>query len=106
MGFSNLMGGLNSIMAPLIAGWIVTDSVSMMDDDISLDPKFIIHHLQSDVTLWRIVFFLAAGYYLVGNTVFVLFGKGTVQPWNYSAVNTNGAAALEDAKKRDIENKQ
>lgn len=33
--------------------------------------------------MWRIIFFVAAGFYFVGNTIFVFFGKGTIQPWNY-----------------------
>lgn len=32
--------------------------------------------------LWRIVFFVAAGVFLVGNGVFMIFGSGNIQPWN------------------------
>lgn len=56
-------------------------------------------YFQSDVKLWRIVFFLTAGYYLIGNTSFVLFGKGTIQPWNYSTGNTD--ESLERRGKKD-----
>lgn len=31
---------------------------------------------------WRIVFFIAAGIYFLGNTLFVIFGKTDIQPWN------------------------
>lgn len=31
---------------------------------------------------WRIVFFVAAGVFLVGNLIFVLFGSATIQPMN------------------------
>lgn len=58
-------------------------------------------HLQSDIALWRIIFFLTAGYYLLGNTAFVIFGKGTIQTWNYSAVNPD--ASVESAKKKETE---
>lgn len=67
MGIGNFLGSLNSIVGPLIVGWVVTDS--------------------TDVALWRIIFFITAGYYLLGNTAFVVFGKGTIQPWNYSTLN-------------------
>lgn len=44
--------------------------------------------LQKDAHQWRIVFFVAAGIYFVGNTVFIIFGRTNVQRWNdaeYSA---------------------
>ena len=34
------------------------------------------------MTQWCIVFNLAAGIYLVGNLVFIVFGKAEIQPWN------------------------
>lgn len=37
---------------------------------------------QHDPEQWRIVFFIAAGFYLVGNTLYVIFGRANVQPWN------------------------
>jgi hypothetical protein len=29
------------------------------------------------------VFLIAAGFFVVGNTIFVIFGSGEVQPWNH-----------------------
>jgi len=37
---------------------------------------------QHDPEQWRVVFFIAAGFYLVGNSLYVIFGKANVQPWN------------------------
>lgn len=31
---------------------------------------------------WQTVFFLTASIYVFGNTVFAVFGKSEVQPWN------------------------
>lgn len=46
------------------------------------------------------VFFISAGIYLVGNTLYVIFGQGTVQPWNsYEKKETkteNTEKALDD----------
>lgn len=44
---------------------------------------------QSDTSLWRIIFFLSAGYYFIGNTVFLFYGKVEVQPWNYAKINSS-----------------
>ena len=38
--------------------------------------------MQTNVVEWRIVFFIAAGFYFVGNLLFVVLGKTEVQPWN------------------------
>lgn len=38
--------------------------------------------MQTNVVEWRIVFFIAAGFYFVGNLLFVIFGKTEVQSWN------------------------
>ena len=37
---------------------------------------------QTNVFQWSIVFFIAAGFYGVGNLLFCLFGQTKVQPWN------------------------
>ncbi|XP_034650012.1 putative inorganic phosphate cotransporter isoform X1 [Drosophila subobscura] len=62
MGITNCVANIMSIIAPLVVGVIVTN--------------------EKDPDLWRIVFFIAAGFYLVGNGLFVLFGKAEVQSWN------------------------
>ena len=36
----------------------------------------------SDVPHWRIVFFIAAIVYVIGNTVFLIFGTAKEQKWN------------------------
>lgn len=37
---------------------------------------------QVKIEEWKTVFFIAAGFYLIGNLVFVIFGKAETQPWN------------------------
>lgn len=39
-------------------------------------------NLQVKKAEWKIIFFIAAGAYFTGNLIFVLFGRGDVQPWN------------------------
>lgn len=84
MGISNFLGSLNSIMGPLIVGWIVTDLVWRRAIGLLNGVIKILFYFQTDPVLWRIIFFITAGYYFVGNSLFVLFGKGTIQSWNYA----------------------
>ncbi|XP_067010450.1 putative inorganic phosphate cotransporter [Anabrus simplex] len=62
MGITNALANIMSILGPLFVGIVVTDQESQYQ--------------------WRVVFFVSAGFYFVGNLIFILFGKGTVQPWN------------------------
>ncbi|EDW02609.1 putative inorganic phosphate cotransporter [Drosophila grimshawi] len=62
MGISNALASIMSLSAPLLVGVIVTD--------------------KHNVEQWRIVFFVAAAIYLVGNGLFILFGRADVQEWN------------------------
>ncbi|KAH8340020.1 hypothetical protein KR067_006338, partial [Drosophila pandora] len=62
MGVTNGIAGITSIVAPLVVGGILTN--------------------EEDPNQWRVVFFITGGVYLICNTLFVLFGKATVQPWN------------------------
>ncbi|EDW02611.1 GH19794 [Drosophila grimshawi] len=62
MGITNCASCIMSIFGPLLVGFIVTD--------------------EHDVEQWRIVFFIAAIIYLVGNGLFIIFGRANVQKWN------------------------
>ncbi|XP_035730522.1 putative inorganic phosphate cotransporter [Vespa mandarinia] len=62
MGFTNTAANICAILAPLICSVIVPDP--------------------SNILQWRSIFFLSAGLYIIGNLIFVLFGKGKVQMWN------------------------
>ncbi|XP_065369042.1 putative inorganic phosphate cotransporter [Calliphora vicina] len=62
MGITNCAANIMSIIAPLIVGFIVTN--------------------EKDPDQWRIIFFIAAGLYFIGNLCFILFGKTEVQSWN------------------------
>uniref|UniRef100_A0A1I8QDK8 Putative inorganic phosphate cotransporter n=1 Tax=Stomoxys calcitrans TaxID=35570 RepID=A0A1I8QDK8_STOCA len=65
MGITNCAANVMSILAPLTVGFVVTDV--------------------SNPLQWRIVFFVSAGFYLVGNFCFLLFGETGVQKWNESS---------------------
>ncbi|KAH8369594.1 hypothetical protein KR093_000239, partial [Drosophila rubida] len=62
MGISNGIANVMSIIGPLLVGIIVTN--------------------KEDAHQWRLVFFIAAGVYLMGNGMFVIFGRANIQPWN------------------------
>ncbi|XP_061387042.1 putative inorganic phosphate cotransporter [Musca vetustissima] len=62
MGITNTAANLMSIFAPLTVGIVVTDVTNPLQ--------------------WRIVFFIAAGFYFVGNLSFLVFGQTKVQKWN------------------------
>jgi len=62
MGITNCAANVMSIIAPLLVGFIVTDE----------------HNPEQ----WRIVFFIASGFYFVGNLMFIIFGRTAVQSWN------------------------
>ncbi|XP_049947632.1 putative inorganic phosphate cotransporter [Schistocerca serialis cubense] len=61
MGMTNGLAALTSIIAPLIVGAVVKNNA----------PEE-----------WRTIFLIAAGFYFIGNLIFIIFGKGEVQPWN------------------------
>lgn len=67
MGISNFAGTIMQLLAPLFAGSVLHDVTNAIE--------------------WRIVFFVAAGLKFAGNTVFIIFGSGNIQPWNYSKDN-------------------
>ncbi|KAL1132482.1 hypothetical protein AAG570_010437 [Ranatra chinensis] len=62
MGITNCIANITSILAPIIASFIVVD--------------------QNNEHQWRIVFLISAAIFLIGNTIFIIFGSTQVQPWN------------------------
>ncbi|XP_049836705.1 putative inorganic phosphate cotransporter isoform X2 [Schistocerca gregaria] len=76
MGITNGLGNIMSIVGPLVVGVILGT--------------------ESTREKWQIVFYIASGIYLFGNTIFVIFGSAVVQPWNEpkkSKENTESAPA-------------
>ncbi|RZF42645.1 hypothetical protein LSTR_LSTR001440 [Laodelphax striatellus] len=62
MGITNGISNITSILGPIIAGIILTD--------------------ETDVNEWKVVFYLSAGIFFFGNSIFVIFGTAEVQKWN------------------------
>ncbi|CAD7015093.1 unnamed protein product [Ceratitis capitata] len=62
MGIANSASNVMSIIAPLIVGYIVTDTTNLLQ--------------------WRIIFSLAGGISFVGNLLFLFFGTAKAQHWN------------------------
>ncbi|KAM7343539.1 putative inorganic phosphate cotransporter isoform 2-T2 [Cochliomyia hominivorax] len=73
MGITNCVANICSLCAPLVVGAIVSD--------------------EENPNEWRIVFFITAGIFLVGNSLFVIFGQATVQTWN-NQLGSNSTAEL------------
>lgn len=36
---------------------------------------------------WKIIYFIAAGFFFFGNLIFVIFGTAVIQKWNGSTEN-------------------
>ncbi|XP_015597300.1 putative inorganic phosphate cotransporter isoform X2 [Cephus cinctus] len=62
MSITNCIAAVVAIIVPLVCALIVTD--------------------ETDAGQWKIVFFLTAAIYFVGNLIFVLFSKAEIQSWN------------------------
>ncbi|XP_067641632.1 putative inorganic phosphate cotransporter isoform X2 [Eurosta solidaginis] len=62
IGIVNCLSSTMGIVAPLVVGFIVTDT--------------------SNIYQWRTVFFLSSAIAFVGNLLFLLFGTAKVQSWN------------------------
>ncbi|XP_071455154.1 putative inorganic phosphate cotransporter [Hetaerina americana] len=88
MGITNCVANFMSILAPLVAGAIAPDS--------------------TNADQWRIVFFVSAAVYFVFNLIFIIFGKGEIQPWNNPIrakrvnSNDNGTLSLEAGKEASV----
>ncbi|CAG9865517.1 unnamed protein product [Phyllotreta striolata] len=67
MGITNSISAVFTIMAPL-----AVDGV-----------KHISGYTEVDKELWNIIFGISAGFYLMSGCVFIAFGSGDVQSWNY-----------------------
>ncbi|KAL7737228.1 hypothetical protein ACLKA6_005410 [Drosophila palustris] len=80
MGICNCIANFMSLAAPLVVGVVVTNN--------------------KDVHQWRLVFFVAAAIYFIGNSVFLIFGRTNVQPWNDPPAksSSNSTPQLESQK--------
>lgn len=45
---------------------------------------------QTNHRKWQYVFIIIVAFMIVTNTIFVVFAKGTVQPWNFYGEEENG----------------
>ncbi|XP_014102800.2 putative inorganic phosphate cotransporter [Bactrocera oleae] len=62
IGITNFGATLMSIIAPLVVGVIVTDT--------------------TNPNQWRLIFYIMAVFYFIGNLVFITLGSTKLQPWN------------------------
>ncbi|CAG9786476.1 unnamed protein product [Diatraea saccharalis] len=69
MGITNCIANIISIIAPLVAGVILTD--------------------QTDAGQWRTVFYLSSAIYFICNLIFVIFGTSQTQKWNETEPDDN-----------------
>uniref|UniRef100_A0A1B0BN67 Putative inorganic phosphate cotransporter n=1 Tax=Glossina palpalis gambiensis TaxID=67801 RepID=A0A1B0BN67_9MUSC len=69
MGLTNCAANIMSIIAPLTVGLIVTDEENPLQ--------------------WRIVFYLTAGFYFLGNLLFLICGRTSPRTWNFSSTDSD-----------------
>lgn len=67
-GLSNCIGNTMGIVAPLLVSAVVGDDRGQTHEELA--------------TGWSYVYLIGGCVYLTGNTVFLLFGRADVQPWN------------------------
>uniref|UniRef100_A0A2H1W593 Putative inorganic phosphate cotransporter n=1 Tax=Spodoptera frugiperda TaxID=7108 RepID=A0A2H1W593_SPOFR len=78
MGFTNGIGAIFSILAPLSVSFVVEDETSAAD--------------------WRKVFFISVAFYFLANLFYLLFISADIQPWNEPKPKP-----LEDGEKKPAE---
>ncbi|XP_046680576.1 putative inorganic phosphate cotransporter [Homalodisca vitripennis] len=69
MGITNGFSNITSILAPIVTGFIVSDETSREE--------------------WLVAFYISAGVFFIGNTIFILLGSTDVQPWNKPSEKDN-----------------
>ncbi|XP_065214587.1 putative inorganic phosphate cotransporter isoform X2 [Planococcus citri] len=62
MSFTNCMANFSGLVAPPVAGFIINKRPTQ--------------------AAWRMVFFIAAGVYVIGATIYLIFASGVRQPWD------------------------
>ncbi|XP_037294522.1 putative inorganic phosphate cotransporter [Manduca sexta] len=62
LGITNCSANIISIIAPLVAGAVLKD--------------------ETDPDQWRKVFYISSAVYIVGNTIYLIFGTSEKQKWN------------------------
>ena len=80
-GITSTIANTNGFSAPALIGYITNGNVCLTVKTIYCPMKHLII-LQQDLKHWKIVFLIAAGMYLGGGIVFIVFGRTETQPWN------------------------
>jgi len=62
MGIINALGNTMGFLAPMVTGLIIN------------------HH--NTASHWKVLFWIASGVYVFGNTIFIIFGTSVEQKWN------------------------
>merc|ERR1719167_1459455 len=78
LGITNCAANMMGVVAPAVAGYLTQD--------------------HSDAPHWRVVFFVAALVYIVGNTIFLVWGSAKEQSWNREA---GGGQVGEEGEEED-----
>merc|ERR1719447_2545408 len=76
LGITNCAANMMGVVAPAVAGYLTQD--------------------HSDAPHWRVVFFVAALVYIMGNTIFLVWGSAKEQSWNREAGAAGGLGVEED----------
>ncbi|KAK3932168.1 Putative inorganic phosphate cotransporter [Frankliniella fusca] len=91
-GLSNCIGNVMGIIAPLLVSVVVGDDRNKT--------------LQELATGWSYVFLIGGCVYLSGNTIFLIFGRADVQPWNYPKDSLKSSKDDEPAERHELLHKR
>ena len=103
LGITNCAANIMGVVAPAVAGYITQVSPLQSDRPVTIClclsrplhyPYISQDH--SDAPHWRVVFFVAALVYIVGNTIFLVWGSAKEQSWNRGSGAAGGLGVEED----------
>lgn len=61
--------------------------------------------LQTDLSQWKVFFYVAIGMYIMSNIVFVTFGSGELQEWDSSGANKSSQLGSVEERRRKMSKK-
>ncbi len=85
MGITNTFANICGFLAPYVSGSITKGNVSFDRYQHKLEShrRHSYFPMQQTLSAWGTVFLLCSGVHVIFNLIFVAFGSGEVQPWDY-----------------------
>ena len=85
MSVTNTVASLPGFLAPLLTGVITQGNVRVaVKSNVIFSPILIplTSSLQSTIAAWRIIFLIAASFYIIPAITFIIYGKAEVQKYD------------------------